>query len=279
MKRIISLKMLPRFKRALLEEEKSKATVDKYIHDVKVFLEFSLSRAVDKNLVIEYKSYLIDKYAVASANSMLSALNEFFRFLGWGELTVKKFRVQKDAFCPEERELTKEEYLSLVRAAKKQNNCRLALIIQTICASGIRVSELPYITVEAIARGEAVVDCKNKLRRIFIVTTLQKILTAYAKENKISTGPIFITRNGNPITRNNIWREMKALCKEARVNEKKVYPHNLRHLFATTFYKTEKDIAKLADILGHTSINTTRTYITTSSKEHKRKLENMRLII
>jgi site-specific recombinase XerD len=279
MKRIISLKMLLRFKRALLEEEKSKATVDKYIHDVKVFLEFSLSRAVDKNLVIEYKSYLIDKYAVASANSMLSALNEFFRFLGWGELTVKKFRVQKDAFCPEERELTKEEYLSLVRAAKKQNNCRLALIIQTICASGIRVSELPYITVEAIARGEAVVDCKNKLRRIFIVTTLQKILAAYAKENKISTGPIFITRNGNPITRNNIWREMKALCKEARVNEKKVYPHNLRHLFATTFYKTEKDIAKLADILGHTSINTTRTYITTSSKEHKRKLENMRLII
>ena len=279
MKRIISLKMLPRFKRALLEEEKSKATVDKYIHDVKVFLEFSLSRAVDKNLVIEYKSYLIDKYAVASANSMLSALNEFFRFLGWGELTVKKFRVQKDAFCPEERELTKEEYLSLVRAAKKQNNCRLALIIQTICASGIRVSELPYITVEAIARGVAVVDCKNKLRRIFIVTTLQKILAAYAKENKISTGPIFITRNGNPITRNNIWREMKALCKEARVNEKKVYPHNLRHLFATTFYKTEKDIAKLADILGHTSINTTRTYITTSSKEHRRKLENMRLII
>ena len=238
MKRIISLKMLPRFKRALLEEEKSKATVDKYIHDVKVFLEFSLSRAVDKNLVIEYKSYLIDKYAPTSANSMLSALNEFFRFLGWGELTVKKFRVQKDAFCPEERELTKEEYLSLVRAAKKQNNCRLALIIQTICASGIRVSELPYITVEAIARGEAVVDCKNKLRRIFIVTTLQKILAAYAKENKISTGPIFITRNGNPITRNNIWREMKALCKEARVNEKKVYPHNLRHLFATTFYKT-----------------------------------------
>ena len=279
MKRIISLKMLPRFKRALLEEEKSKATVDKYIHDVKVFLEFSLSRAVDKNLVIEYKSYLIDKYAPTSANSMLSALNEFFRFLGWGELTVKKFRVQKDAFCPEERELTKEEYLSLVRAAKKQNNCRLALIIQTICASGIRVSELPYITVEAIARGEAVVDCKNKLRRIFIVTTLQKILAAYAKENKISAGPIFITRNGNPITRNNIWREMKALCKEARVNEKKVYPHNLRHLFATTFYKTEKDIAKLADILGHTSINTTRTYITTSSKEHKRKLENMRLII
>ena len=272
MKRIISLKMLPRFKRALLEEEKSKATVDKYIHDVKVFLEFSLSRAVDKNLVIEYKSYLIDKYAVASANSMLSALNEFFRFLGWGELTVKKFRVQKDAFCPEERELTKEEYLSLVRAAKKQNNCRLALIIQTICASGIRVSELPYITVEAISRGEAVVDCKNKLRRIFIVTTLQKILAAYAKENKISTGPIFITRNGNPITRNNIWREMKALCKEARVNEKKVYPHNLRHLFATTFYKTEKDIAKLADILGHTSINTTRTYITTSSKEHRRIL-------
>ena len=186
MKRNISLKMLPRFKRALIEEEKSRATVEKYMHDVGVFLKFANSSSIDKNTVIEYKSYLIDRYAVTSANSMLSALNEFFRFLEWGELVVRKFRVQKDAFCPEERELTKEEYLRLVKTAKRQSNERLALIIQTICAAGIRVSELPYITVEALSRGEAVVDCKNKLRRIFIVSSLQRLLVAYAKERKIS---------------------------------------------------------------------------------------------
>jgi len=189
------------------------------------------------------------------------------------------FTLQRQIYCPEEKELTKAEYMRLVHTAKQKGNERLNLLLQTICGTGIRVSELQYITVEAVKCGEAVVSLKGKTRSVFIVRELQKKLLRYAAEQKITTGAIFITRSGKPMSRTNIWREMKNLCVQAGVNPQKVFPHNLRHLFARTFYGIEKDIAKLADILGHSSINTTRIYIITTGNEHRQRMENMRLII
>ena len=210
---------------------------------------------------------------------MLASINSLFDFLGWQELKVKSIKLQRQIYCPEEKELTKSEYMRLVNTARKKGNERLNLIFQTICGTGIRVSELKYITIEAVRKGEATVSLKGKTRLVFIVRDLQKKLIRYANEQKISSGAIFITRNKKPMSRTNIWREMKNLCKEADVNPQKVFPHNLRHLFARTFYRIEKDIAKLADILGHSSINTTRIYIVTTGNEHRRRMENMRLII
>lgn len=278
-KRRFSPTMLQMFKKYLSENEKSIATLEKYIRDIKHFAQFAGERQINKALVLEYKSLLEGEYAITSANSMLASLNAFLRFLGWNELCVKQFKVQKDAYCPESKELTKGEYTSLVKAAQKENNERLALIVQTICATGIRVSELQSITVQAVQKGEAVVSCKAKTRKVFIVSSLRKLLMRYAKQQGISTGPLFITKNGNPLNRSNIWRQMKGLCAKAGVSPQKVFPHNLRHLFARIFYSIEKDLAKLADILGHSSINTTRIYIMTTSNEHRRRMESMRLIL
>ena len=279
MQRQLTKQHLHDFETYLFSEERSTATVEKYLHDLRVFYEFMDNKELTKTAILEYKSSLLINYAVTSANSMLAAINAFFRFFGWYELCVKQYKIQKSAFCPEEKELTKAEYIRLIQAAKKNNNERLNLIIQTICGSGIRVSELEYITVEAVQRGEAFVNCKGKNRRIFIVAELRKKLLRYIDTKKIKSGSVFVTRNGNPVSRHNIWRDMKALCKSANVSPRKVFPHNLRHLFARTFYSIEKDIAKLADILGHTSINTTRIYIVTTAAEHRQKMENMRLII
>ena len=279
MKRIITSKKIKDFEIYLRNEERSKATIEKYMRDVRCFVGFIGSSEVSKQSVMDYKNKLGNSYAVASANSMIAALNSFLRFCGWHDLCVKQFRVQRQAYCSEEKELTRAEYLRLLEAANKKHNERLNLIIQTICGTGIRVSELQYITVEALGKGEAVVNCKGKNRRIFIVPELKKKLLRYVKEQKISSGAVFITRNGKPVSRNNIWKEMKSLCEQAHVAPSKVFPHNLRHLFARTFYGIEKDIAKLADILGHASINTTRIYIVTTGAEHKRKMEHMRLII
>lgn len=279
MERQLNQEQLRQFEAYLLCEERSAATVEKYLHDLRVFYAFMDGKELTKTAVLEYKSNLLIKYAVTSANSMLAAVNAFFRYLGWYELCVKQYKIQKSAFCPEEKELTKAEYIRLIEAAKRKGNERLNLIIQTICGSGIRVSELQYITAEAVQRGEAFVNCKGKNRRIFIVADLRKKLLQYIKTQNIKSGAVFITKNGKPVNRHNIWRDMKALCKDADVPPSKVFPHNLRHLFARTFYGIEKDIAKLADILGHTSINTTRIYIITTATEHKRKMENMRLII
>ena len=277
--RKIEPKILQEFELYLRNEERSKATIEKYMRDVRCFVGFIGSTEVSKQSVVDYKNKLGNSYAVASANSMIAALNSFLRFCGWHDLCVKQFRVQRQAYCSEEKELTRAEYIRLLEAANKKHNERLNLIIQTICGTGIRVSELQYITVEALGKGEAVVNCKGKNRRIFIVPELKKKLLRYVKEQKISSGAVFITRNGKPVSRNNIWKEMKALCEQAHVAPSKVFPHNLRHLFARTFYGIEKDIAKLADILGHASINTTRIYIVTTGAEHKRKMEHMRLII
>ena len=279
MKRQLNQEKLRQFEDYLVCEERSNATIEKYLHDMRTFYEFVGNREVVKSIVLDYKNALISSHAVTSANSMLAAINVFFRFCGWYDLCVKQYKIQKSAFCPEEKELTKAEYMRLVQAAKRNSNERLNLIIQTICGTGIRVSELQYITVEAVHKSEAFVNCKGKNRRIFIVAELQKKLLQYIKRQNIKSGAVFVTKNGKPVSRHNIWRDMKSLCKDANVLASKVFPHNLRHLFARTFYGIEKDIAKLADILGHTSINTTRVYIVTTAIEHKRKMENMRLII
>lgn len=210
---------------------------------------------------------------------MLASLNGLFSFLGWEDCRVKSVKLQRQIYCPEEQELTKAEYIRLVHTAKQKGNERLNLILQTICGTGIRVSELQYITVEAVKNGEATVSLKGKTRSVFLVKELRKKLIRYAAKQNIQSGAVFITRTGKPMNRTNIWREMKGLCRQAGVNPKKVFPHNLRHLFARTFYGIEKDIAKLADILGHSSINTTRIYIISTGSEHRRRMEHMRLII
>ena len=210
---------------------------------------------------------------------MLASINSLFAFLGWHDLKVKSLKLQQQVYCPEEKELTKAEYARLCRAAERKHNERLNLILQTICGTGIRVSELQFITVEAVKQGEAIVSCKAKTRSVFIVKELKQKLLRYAAKQNIKSGMIFVTRTGKPLSRTNIWREMKALCIEANVNPQKVFPHNLRHLFARVFYGIEKDIAKLADILGHSSINTTRIYIISTGTEHRKKMENMRLIL
>lgn len=279
MERILNVKKVQNFESYLRNEERSEATVEKYVRDVRFFEAFVGNAEISKQIVLEYKNRLIERYAVASANSMIAALNCFLRFCGWHDMCVKQFKVQREAYCSEEKELSRAEYTRLLDAASANHNERLNLIIQTICGTGIRVSELQFITVEAVQNGEAVVNCKGKNRRIFIVPMLRKKLLHYAKKQGIRRGTVFITRGGKPVSRNSIWREMKALCKQANVAQSKVFPHNLRHLFARTFYGIEKDIAKLADILGHASINTTRIYIVTTGAEHKRKMENMRLII
>ncbi len=278
-KRIITEKLITDFELELRNDEKSGNTIEKYLRDVGCFAAFAGERTIDKALVLEYKAQLEKGYALASANSMLAAINSFFKFVGWYDCCVKQFKVQRKTYCSEDSELTKQEYVALIRAAENKKNERRSLLIQTICGTGIRVSELEFITVEAIKRGEAVVSCKGKSRKVFIVKDLCRKLQKYAREHNITSGTIFITKSGKPMNRSNIWREMKSLCEQAGINPNKVFPHNLRHLFARTFYGIEKDIAKLADILGHTNINTTRIYIITTGAEHRRKLENMHLIL
>lgn len=278
--RIITSKEIQQFQCRLIEEEKSPATIEKYIRDISAFFDYFEETEITKEKVISYKKRLVDDgYAPRSINSMLASLNSLFSFLGWSDLKVKSIKLQRQVFCPEEKELTKDEYKRLLCAANRKGNKRLCLLIQTICGTGIRVSELKFITVESVKNGEAVVSLKGKTRSVFIVKELKKKLLAYAKEHNIKSGCIFITKTGKSMSRTNIWREMKKLCEDANVNPNKVFPHNLRHLFARTFYGIEKDIAKLADILGHSSIDTTRIYIISTGNEHRRRMENMRLVI
>lgn len=278
-RRIFTQEILTQFKFYLQNEEKSENTIQKYLRDAKAFGKFAGGKAITKEMVIAYKEYLKAHYAARSVNSMLACVNGLFSFLGWQDLKVKSVKLQLPVYCPEEKELTKGEYMRLVNTAVQKGNERLALILQTICGTGIRVSELRFITLEAVRGGEAIVALKGKTRSVFIVRKLRKKLLAYAKKQKIKSGMIFVTRTGKAISRTNIWREMKSLCRQAGVNPQKVFPHNLRHLFARVFYAMEKDIAKLADILGHSSINTTRIYIISTGLEHRRRMENMRLIL
>ena len=278
--RIITAELISAFRKHLNEEEKAAATIEKYLRDVTAFAVYADGGEITKELVIAYKSRLAENdYAPRSINSMLASLNSLFAYLGWSDCKVKSIKLQRQIFCAEEKELTKAEYERLCRTAERKHNERLCLILQTICGTGIRVSELQFITVEAVRKGEATVTLKGKTRSIFIVRDLQKKLLRYMARQKITAGPVFVTRSGNPINRTNIWREMKKLCQEAEVNPEKVFPHNLRHLFARVFYGIEKDIAKLADILGHSSIETTRIYIISSGREHRKLMETMRLVI
>ena len=276
--RTLSPQHLNAFREHLIREEKSAATVEKYLRDAGAFLVYSMGCTISKEHTVSYKHALQEQgYAIRSINSMLASINSLLDFLGWSDCKVKNLRCQRQTYCTEEKELTKAEYLRLLDASKAQE--QLNLVIQTICGTGIRVSELKFFTVEAISHGEVTVRCKSKTRTILVPGKLKKLLLNYAKKRGIRSGTIFITKSGKPLDRSNIWAQMKRLCSAAKVNPSKVFPHNLRKLFARTFYGIEKDIAKLADILGHSSIDTTRIYIMTTGTEHRRKIERLGLVV
>ncbi|MBQ8551418.1 MAG: tyrosine-type recombinase/integrase [Clostridia bacterium] len=265
---------LTAFEEYLLREEKSAATVEKYLRDARAFVLYAEGKTVTKEMTVAYKKSLEDTgYKPRSINSMIASLNSFLDFLGVADCKVKTLRIQKPTYLTEEKELTKDEYKRLLAAAKHKE--QLNLVIRTICATGIRVSELKYFTVEAVRNGEVSVKCKSKTRTILVPGDLRKLLLSYAHKHGITDGVIFVTRNRKPLDRSYIWAQMKGLCEGAGVNPSKVFPHNLRKLFARTFYGIEKDIAKLADILGHSSIETTRIYIMTTGSEHRRQIERM----
>ncbi len=263
----------------LYEDEKSELTIEKYIRDVRKFADFSDGKKLDKQLILEYKSELEKNYTPRSANSMIAALNSYLKFIGRAELCVRQFKIQKEIYCSEDKELSKEEYFRLLNEAKRRNNIRLYLIFQTVCGTGIRISELRFITVEGIRQGQVTVKCKGKSRTVFIVERLKQQLLEYAKDKGITTGPVFVNSKGQPLCRVTVWRSMKTVCYAAGVDPRKVFPHNLRHLFARIFYSLEKDIVKLADLLGHSNINTTRIYVITTGTEHRRRMENMHLVL
>ena len=274
----LTMAQLKLYQRYLQEEEKSLATQEKYLRDVRAFCAYAQDKEITKDLVIDWKKTLIeDGYAVRSINSMLASVNSMLIFLEMPSCRVKNIRTQRQTYCTEEKELTRKEYLRLVNASR--NNEQLNLILQTICSTGIRVSELRSFTVEAVRRGEIRIDCKGKNRTILVPGKLKGLILNYAKRRNISSGGVFLGKNGKPLDRSSIWRKMKKLCAAAGVQQSKVFPHNLRKLFARMFYAIEKDIAKLADILGHSSINTTRIYIMTTGQEHRRKLDRLGLII
>ena len=269
---------IKQYKTHLINEEKTKATIEKYIRDIIAFCKWIANRELTKELVLEYKAELVENYAPASVNSILASLNGFFSYNEWHELKVKNLKIQRRIFCQSEKELTKAEYEKLLKAAKDKRNERIYLIMQTICATGIRVSELPYITAEAVKSGQAQVKLKGKIRMIFLNKALCQVLKKYMQEQGITSGSIFITRNGKPLDRHTIWKCMKDLCEIAGVPKEKVFPHNLRHLFAKTYYSLQKDIVRLADILGHSSINTTRVYTIETGDTHRRQIERMGLV-
>lgn len=276
--KIITEELLGAYCQALIREEKSAATVGKYLRDVRAFFAFTGTAALTKELLMAYKQLLIEQgYAVRSINSMLGSVNSLLEYLGCPACKVKAIRQQRQIYCAEEKELTKNEYLRLLEAAKQKPQLRL--VMETICGTGIRVSELRYFTVEAVGHGEVTVNCKAKTRTILLPGKLKKKLLDYARKNGVDAGAIFITQRGKPLDRSNIWRQMKKLCAAAGVRASKVFPHNLRKLFARTFYGIEKDIAKLADILGHSSIDTTRIYIMSTGTEHRKKIERLGLVV
>ena len=281
MEKKITMAMLEEYKKYLYEQEKSKATIQKYICDLKKLVEFVDNKEMTKLLAIQYKDYLKknDDYKTSSVNSFLVAANRFFEFMGWYEFRVKTFKLQKEVFMPESNELSKQEYKKLVETALRNGKIRIGMIIQTICATGIRVSELSAITVSAVKRGVATIYNKGKERMILIPRDLQVKLLRYIRKQKIQYGIVFKTSKGKSVDRTWIWREMKKLCDIANIPREKVFPHNLRHLFARTFYSIYKDISKLADILGHSSVETTRIYLKESYMEHQKRIERLNLIV
>lgn len=278
-KPVINKKYVMDYINYLREQERSKATLQKYQHDLSALIIFLNGNELTKTELINWKESLINQYAPASVNAMLAAVNGYVKYMGWMELVVKPLKIQRSLFLEEEKELTREEYVRLVKVAQRKENERLSLVIQTICATGIRVSELKFITVEAVQSGRTEISNKGKLRIVFLPEGLKKLLRKYIRTQKKTAGAVFTTRTGKPLDRSNIWRDMKKLCEDAEVSEKKVFPHNLRHLFARTFYSIEKDLSRLADILGHTNLSTTRIYTAESGMIHARQMEQMKLIV
>lgn len=274
----ITTNTINQFKNYLINEEKSQATIEKYIRDIKAFMVWLEGRELEKATVIEYKQKIVNEYAPKSVNSMLSSLNSFFVYFDRHDCIVKTLKIQKQIFANKEKELTKAEYERLLIAAEKKSNRRLYLLMQTICATGIRISELKYITVSAVQSGQALINCKGKMRVVILPKQLCKMLKAYLREKNISNGPVFVSKNGKPLDRSNVWKMLKALCESAGVPKNKVFPHNFRHLFARTFYSLQKDIVRLADILGHTSVNTTRIYTMETGEIHRNLIQKLGLL-
>lgn len=279
MKRTMEIRLIESYRNKLEEDEKSKLTVEKYIRDIMRFYGFlSEDREFDKGKVMEYKEYLAKNYQISSANSMLVALNRFFQYTGWEECKVRQFKVQKTFYCQRDRFMTRAEYGRLVDCAKRAGDEQLSLIMQTICSTGIRVGELGFVNVKAVNAGYAYINNKGKSRIVFLPKPLIRILKAFCKKKSITEGPVFVSKNKRAVDRSVIWRKMKKLCRKAGVNERKVFPHNLRHLFALTFYRAKKDLLRLAEILGHSSIETTRIYTATPGNEHVRLLSRLGLV-
>ena len=261
-------------------EERCEATVQKYVGAVTALFAFLPDgKIVTKESALAWKEEISGKLTASTVNVMISAANRFFAFMAWHDIRLKQIKTQRRIFRDRDRELTKTEYMRLLNAAWKNDNLRLYYLMQTLGSTGVRVSELRFITVEAVHAGKAVVDCKGKRREVLIPKKLRKRLLAYCEEAKITSGPVFVTKNGKPLNRSNIWKELQRLCDDASVDRRKVFPHNFRHLFAVTFYRMQKDIAKLADLLGHASVNTTRIYIMESGAEHERQLEKLGLVV
>ncbi len=276
--RKITTELIQKFKGYLIDEEKSSSTLEKYIRDITVFMEWCKETKLNKSLVLEYKQELIEKYAPASVNSVLSSLNSFFVYNEWYDLKVKALKIQRQIFASKDKELTKAEYERLLTAAKQKKNQRLYYLMQTICSTGIRVSELKAITVSAIKCGQATINCKGKMRIVILPKQLCKMLKDYIKENNIKSGSVFVSKNGKPLDRSNIWSDMKKLCESAGVSKDKVFPHNLRHLFARTYYSIQKDVVRLADILGHSNVNTTRIYTMETGEIHRQQIQKLGLL-
>ncbi len=276
----ITEEKLRAFDRYLRQEERAEATVQKYLHDVRAFSSWLGDRAITKEIVTEWKKALFQSgRAAVTVNASLAALHSFLEFSGWQACRVKYLKIQRRMFRDDSRELTKGEYTRLVQAARGEGKRRVALLIEAICATGVRVSEVKYITVEAARRGRADISMKGKIRTILIQEKLARKLLQYAKKQKIASGEIFLTASGKGMSRRQIWKEMKLLCQAAGVEESKVFPHNLRHLFARAFYQACRDIVSLADVLGHSSIETTRIYLLTTGQEHGRILKELRLVL
>jgi len=275
----IIVELLDQFKNYLKNEERESSTINKYLHDVQTFANWLQDREVTKENLTTYKEYLIrKKYNPKTVNGIFSAINKFLVFAGMGELKVKYLCIQRKLFRNSNRELTQAEYMKLLNKAQELGKERLSLLMQTICSTGIRVSELKYITVEAIKAGKAEISLKGKIRTILLTGKLCKKLLKYTKGQKITSGEIFLTRSGRGLGRKQIWAEMKALCKKAGIESGKVFPHNLRHLFARTFYKVYKDVVRLADVLGHSSIDTTRIYLITTGEMYAQQMNRLGLV-
>lgn len=268
-----------RFGRELFKQERAKKTIERYQHQLRAFAQWTEGRTVTKELTVRYKQWLMERYSPASVNVTLAALNGFFKFMGWQECRVRPVRVQRRHYAEPSRELSREEYYRLLKIARQKGDMRLFHLLETICSTGIRVSELRFITVQAVKRGRADICNKGKYRTILMPRKLCGKLLEYCRERGIWQGSVFVTRSGRPIDRTNVWAMMKALCTQAHVDERKVFPHNLRNLFARCFYQKQRDLEHLATLLGHSSINTTRIYTRTSGEEHLRQIERLELLL